>query len=55
MTAEALLCRQYLGWPKDHPGLTGGAAYLLKSPPNIRTVNLYYWYYGTLAMYQYGG
>ena len=30
MTAEALLCRQYLGWPKDHPGLKAGVEYLLE-------------------------
>lgn len=29
MTAEALLCRQYLGWPRDHQGLKAGAYYLL--------------------------
>jgi len=56
MTAEALLCRQYLGWPKDHPGLEAGAEYLLKShPPKKESPNIYYWYYGTQVMHHLGG
>jgi hypothetical protein len=29
--------------------------YLLDHQPRLSELNLYYWYYGTLAMYQYGG
>ena len=56
MTAEALLCRQYLGWPKDHPGLEAGADFLLeKHLPDARKPNVYYWYYATQVMHHLGG
>jgi hypothetical protein len=56
MTAEALLCRQYLGWPKDHPGLQAGVDFLLDHhPPNIRMPDIYYWYYATQVMHHMGG
>ena len=37
MTAEALLMRQYLGWNRNHPNLTGGADFLLTQLPSIGT------------------
>ena len=56
MTAEALLCRQYLGWPKNHEGLRVGTQYLLaKYLPDINSPNMYYWYYGTQVMHHMGG
>jgi len=56
MTAEALLCRQYLGWPKDHPGLKDGAKWLLENHlPDRKKPNVYYWYYGTQMMHHLGG
>lgn len=56
MTAEALLCRQYLGWPKDHRALVAGARYLLETfPPEIDKPNIYYWYYATQVMHHLGG
>ena len=56
MTAEGLLCRQYLGWPKDHPGLEDGVRYLLKEhPPDEEHPNIYYWYYATQVMHHIGG
>jgi len=56
MTAEALLCRQYLGWPRTHRGLRAGVKYLLeKHPPDARTPNVYYWYYATQVMHHIGG
>jgi hypothetical protein len=56
MTAEGLLCRQYLGWPKDHPGLKKGVAWMLKEhPPDSKHPNIYYWYYGTQVMHHFGG
>ncbi|NQU23847.1 MAG: terpene cyclase/mutase family protein [Candidatus Nealsonbacteria bacterium] len=56
MTAEALLCRQYLGWPKDHPGLRAGARYLLdEHSPKASRPNIYYWYYATQMMHHLGG
>ncbi|HUT12856.1 MAG TPA: prenyltransferase/squalene oxidase repeat-containing protein [Thermoguttaceae bacterium] len=55
MTAEALLCRQYLGWPRDHDGLKRGVDYLLENLPDARHPNVYYWYYATQVMHHYGG
>jgi hypothetical protein len=51
MTAEALLCRQYLGWAKDDPRLLDGLDYLT-SPANLISFepgqrDVYYWYYAT--------
>ncbi len=55
MSAEALLCRQYLGWPKDHQGIETGVKHLLKSLPHRNKPNIYYWYYATQVMHHVGG
>jgi hypothetical protein len=58
MTAEAWVCRQFLGVGGPGPGSSEAADYLLAHSPKTNTddpYNLYYWYYGTLAMYQHGG
>ncbi|MBN2291882.1 MAG: squalene--hopene cyclase, partial [Pirellulales bacterium] len=55
MTAEALLCRQYLGWPCDHRGIETGVEYLLQNLPHQNKPNIYYWYYGTQVMHHVGG
>ncbi len=61
MTAEALLCRQYLGWPREHQGLKAGAYYLLNecrpSPQKLDTSMpwFYYIYYATQVMHHMGG
>jgi len=56
MTAEALLCRQYLGWPKDHAGLQSGVDFLLKEHlPETEKPHVYYWYYATQVMHHVGG
>ncbi len=56
MTAEALLCRVYLGWQKDRPGLRRGLDYLLSNAsPRRGAINMYYWYYGTQVFHHYGG
>jgi len=56
MTAEALLCRQFLGWPREHPGLQAGVNYLLEHhPPDYSRPNIYYWYYATQVMHHFGG
>ena len=47
MTAEALLCRQYLGWKRDDPRLIQGVETLLKNQVIWREPNTYYWYYAT--------
>ena len=56
MTAEALLCRMYLGWKRDDPRLMNGMDWLSdKHLPSTRKRNIYYWYYATQAMHHYGG
>ncbi|MCA9083448.1 MAG: hypothetical protein KDA81_05310 [Planctomycetaceae bacterium] len=55
MTAEALFCQQMLGYPRDSDAGEEAVEYLLDHLPRVSEFNLYYWYYGTLAMYQFGG
>lgn len=55
MTAEALFCRQMLGMATNSAATEEATKYLLDRKPGRNNVNLYYWYYGTLAMYQHGG
>lgn len=55
MTAEALFSRQMLGMKRENPSSLEAVDYLMKHPPRQTEQDLYYWYYGTLAMYQYGG
>ena len=55
MTAEALFCQQMLGFPRDTDASRESIAYLMRNPPRLSNRNYYYWYYGTLAMYQQGG
>lgn len=55
MTAEAWVCRQFLGIGGPSPASTEAASYLLERPDDRGAFNVYYLYYGTLAMYQHGG
>jgi hypothetical protein len=55
MTAEAWVCRQFLGTGGPGPASTEAAAYLLDHDSVRGESNFYYWYYGTLALYQHGG
>ena len=55
MTAEALLCRQFLGTPRNDPGLQSGAKYLLNNLPRRGKFSSYYWYYATQVMYHLRG
>jgi hypothetical protein len=55
MTAEALLCRQYLGWKRDDDRLQRGVTYLGRSPVNWDELNVYHWYYATQVMHHMGG
>jgi hypothetical protein len=55
MTAEAMFCKQMLGMRRDNAAAREAAGYLLARLPTRETFNEYYWYYGTLAMYQFGG
>ena len=55
MTAEGLLCRQYLGWSRDHQPLRNGIdALLLDAPFNLARRDVYYWYYATQVLHHYG-
>ena len=56
MTAEAILCRMYLGWRKDDPRMKAAVDWLVKEHlPSSKDQNLYYWYCGTQVMQHYGG
>jgi hypothetical protein len=68
MTAEAVLCRQYLGWDRDDLRMRKAVDYLLQSPivmPSIQLAGsrrsdgtnpeVYYWYYASQTMHHYGG
>lgn len=56
MTAEGLLCRQYLGWERGHEPLIDGLNMLRADAPfDINNHNVYYWYYATQVFHHYGG
>lgn len=59
MTAEGLLCRQWLGWPKDHPPLRSGVKFLMqeKNLPEWKQDrrNVYAWYYTAQTLHNLGG
>ena len=55
MTAEAMVCWQFLGLKREHPACDEAGDYLMGELPGQGEANLYYWYYGTLAAYQLGG
>lgn len=58
MTAEGLLCRQYLGWPSSHPALLRAIEVdLLPNAPDAKAemVSVYYWYYATQVLHHVGG
>lgn len=58
MTAEGLLCRQYLGWKRDNRALNEGVKWLLQPENGIsykRNRNVYYWYYATQVMHHMEG
>ena len=43
MTAEAILCRMYLGWKKDDPRLSSAVKWLIEDHlPSDENPNLYY-------------
>ncbi|QDV55798.1 prenyltransferase/squalene oxidase repeat-containing protein [Rosistilla oblonga] len=56
MTAVGLLCRQYLGWQRNHPAMSRGLITLEANYPiDPGQPDVYYWYYATQAMHHYGG
>jgi len=59
-TAVGLLCRMYLGWDKNHPGLQKGIEQLSKWGPSTNNSgpgknNFYYNYYATQVMRHWEG
>lgn len=56
LNAVGLLSRMYLGWKREHPGLERGVADLAKRGPSTGSrADMYYNYYATQVMRQYGG
>lgn len=56
MTAEGILCRQYLGWTRDsEPMAIGINALVTQGGFDISDRDFYFWYYATQAIHHYGG
>ncbi|MBX7166360.1 MAG: terpene cyclase/mutase family protein [Pirellulales bacterium] len=57
MTAEGLLCRQYLGWDRSDERLQRGVEFLLlpENLPSWKERNVYYWYYATQVLHHMEG
>ncbi len=63
MTAVGVLCRLFAGEKRIDPLLKRSVGSLMRHLPEWRkkthdrrsTINFYYWYYGTFAMFQFGG
>jgi hypothetical protein len=56
MTAEAQLCRIYLGSKRNHPPLADSIRSMLEQePPSSDRPNIYYWYYATQTFHHFGG
>ncbi len=63
MTAVSVLCRIFAGEPRSSPGIKAGVDLLMQQKPlwaeqkgkSLSTINMYYWYYATFAMFQFGG
>ncbi|MEO8496532.1 MAG: hypothetical protein ABI614_15805, partial [Planctomycetota bacterium] len=52
MTAEALACRFFLGIHQDERAIHEATSYLSQELPSGGQANLYYWYYGTIGLFQ---
>lgn len=56
MTAEGMLCRQYLGWTRDSVAMTRCVNSLVDQYSfDIEDGHYYYWYYATQVLHHYGG
>lgn len=51
MTAEALVSRQLLGWPRKHSSLVKGASRVAADLVSSKDRNIYYWYYATQLLH----
>ena len=58
-TAMGLLCRQWIGWPKDYPPLVEGVAFLAEDRHRPQWSagrrNVFEWYYITQVLHNMGG
>ena len=55
MTAEALACRLFLQVDSDRAAIDEAVRFVMQELPTNGPMNLYYWYYATLALFQTGG
>ena len=58
MTAEAILCRQYLGWKRSDPRMVDAMNWLTQENNLVRYTSdrdIYYWYYATQAAHHMEG
>jgi len=55
MTAEALVCRLFLGMTPDHATVAEAVDAIAQSLPDRAKPNAYTWYYATLASFHAGG
>jgi len=59
LTAEGILCRQWLGWGRDHPPLRDAVAFLTDEEHRPQWAagrrNVYSWYYTAQVLHNLGG
>jgi hypothetical protein len=55
MTAEALVCRLFLRLRLNQAATEEAVAFLMLETPQNGSMNLYYWYYATVALFQIHG
>ncbi len=55
MTAEALVCRLFLRLRVKQDAIEEAVAFLMQETPQTGSINLYYWYYATVALFQIRG
>lgn len=56
MTAEGMLCRQYLGWQRESPEMIRCVQSLVEDYNfDIDEQEYYYWYYATQVLHHFGG
>ena len=51
MTAEALVCRQLLGWEREFDPLIKGVDFISANLESAQDRNIYYWYYATQLLH----
>jgi hypothetical protein len=55
MTAEALVCRAFLRADLNPVQTNEAVHFIMQEVPTAGPMNLYYWYYATIALFQVGG